>query len=101
MGCGTSQPVSLTVCPNGVPSLTHASISAPGDVLSQYFQNYTCVPFTNVSQNCELGNFPNYVVNVTGVNDLRGAIAFAKKYNIRIVIKNTGHEYVLYLSIDI
>lgn len=54
-----------------------------------------------MSQNYELGNFPNYVVNITGVNDVRGAIAFAKKYNMRIVIKNIGHEYVLYLLIDI
>jgi hypothetical protein len=32
------------------------------------------------------------VVNVTGADDVKATIKFAKEKNVRIVIKNTGHE---------
>ncbi len=57
-----------------------------------YFQNYTCDPFTARSSGCKLGNYVSYVVNVTGASDVQAALQFAKQNNVRIVIKNTGHE---------
>jgi hypothetical protein len=35
-----------------------------------------------------------YVVNATGVDDVRAALRFAKEKNISLVIKNTGHSYL-------
>lgn len=61
-------------------------------MMSLYFQNFTCSPFTDRSIPCELGNFPSYVINVTGVADVQAGLAFAKQHNVRIIIKNTGHE---------
>ncbi|AEO58370.1 hypothetical protein MYCTH_2305637 [Thermothelomyces thermophilus ATCC 42464] len=75
-----------------ISTITH--VNAPGDVLSQNFQNYSCVPFTDPSQPCQLGNYPSYVVNVTGAADVQAALKFAQKHNVRIVIKNTGHDYL-------
>nr|WCO08189.1 RNase T2 protein [Pestalotiopsis microspora] len=72
--------------------LTH--INQPSEFLSMYFNNYTCDPFTPKSQPCELGNFVSYVVNVTEASDVQSAISFAKKNNVRLVIKNTGHDYL-------
>nr|UYO77191.1 FAD-dependent isoamyl alcohol dehydrogenase [Trichoderma balearicum] len=69
-------------------------INSPAEILNQNFQNYSCVPFTNEYQSCNLGNYASYVVDVTGADDVRNAIAFAKKHNVRIVIKNTGHDYL-------
>ncbi|KAK2594641.1 hypothetical protein QQS21_007617 [Conoideocrella luteorostrata] len=69
-------------------------IDSPGEILSQNFQNYSCVPFTNASRPCELGNYASYVVKVTGAHDVKSAIVFAKNHNVRIVIKNTGHDYL-------
>jgi hypothetical protein len=57
-----------------------------------YFANYTCDPFTPRSTPCALGNYASYIINVTGPTDVQTGIAFAKKNNIRLVIKNTGHE---------
>ncbi|KAK8029895.1 FAD-dependent isoamyl alcohol oxidase [Apiospora rasikravindrae] len=70
------------------------SIDQPAEFLSMYFNNYTCDPFTPRSRPCELGNFASYVVNVTGPSDVQKAIDFSKKYNVRLVIKNTGHDYL-------
>jgi hypothetical protein len=36
----------------------------------------------------------SYVINVTGAEDVQAGIKFARENNVRLVIKNTGHEYV-------
>ncbi|KAJ3496268.1 hypothetical protein NLG97_g2784 [Lecanicillium saksenae] len=41
---------------------------------------------------CDLGNFPAYTVNATNATDVAAGIKFAKDHNIRLVIKNTGHD---------
>ncbi|KAK6065435.1 FAD-dependent isoamyl alcohol oxidase (FAD binding domain protein) [Seiridium cupressi] len=63
------------------------------DILSTYFKNYTCDPFTDRSEPCELGNLASYVINVTGVYDIQAGIKFSRENNVRLVIKNTGHDY--------
>ncbi|GKZ85558.1 hypothetical protein AnigIFM56816_011526 [Aspergillus niger] len=68
-------------------------IDSPSEVLNMYFKNYTCDPFTPRSQPCELGNSVSYVIDVRSTEDVRAGIDFAKKHNIRLVIKNTGHDY--------
>lgn len=71
-----------------------SSIFAPGDFVAPYFQNQTCDPYTSESQPCTLGNYPPYSINVTGAEDAIAGLQFAKKHNIRVVIKSTGQEYV-------
>ncbi|ORY57253.1 uncharacterized protein BCR38DRAFT_461393 [Pseudomassariella vexata] len=68
------------------------TINQPAEFLNMYFNNYTCDSFTPKSKPCELGNYVSYVVNVTGAADVQAAIAFAKKNNVRLVIKNTGQD---------
>lgn len=57
------------------------------------FQNQSCDPYTATDSPCELGNYASYSINVTSVDDVLAGITFAKDKNIRLVIKNTGHEY--------
>jgi hypothetical protein len=40
------------------------------------------------------GGYPAYVVNATNVAQIQSSVAFAKTNNIRIVIKNTGHDFL-------
>ncbi|CAJ2499890.1 Uu.00g027430.m01.CDS01 [Anthostomella pinea] len=42
---------------------------------------------------CTIGNMPSYVVNATSVDDVAAAVKFAAEYNLRLRIKNTGHDY--------
>ncbi|GAB5590130.1 hypothetical protein Unana1_05030 [Umbelopsis nana] len=49
----------------------------------------------NVSRNlsCPQGNIPVYALDVRTVRDIQYAVKFASKYNLRLVIRNTGHDF--------
>ncbi|ROT38153.1 FAD-binding domain-containing protein [Sodiomyces alkalinus F11] len=65
----------------------------PGEFLSSWFQNQTCVPHTDRSTACDLGNYASYSLNVSGVDDVKAGLDFAQKNNVRLVIKNSGHDF--------
>lgn len=56
------------------------------------FAGDTCSPFTDINATCGLGKEVLYAINITGPSDVAAGIAFAKKHNIRLVIRNTGHD---------
>ncbi|KAF2875195.1 hypothetical protein BDV95DRAFT_603958 [Massariosphaeria phaeospora] len=67
----------------------------PASPMAPYFQNNTCSPFPNVNPGkCTLGNSPAYSINVAKAEDAVAGVKFAKKHNIRLVVKNTGHDYL-------
>ncbi len=41
-----------------------------------------------------MGNYVHYAVNVTGPEDIAATIRFSDKHHIRLVIRNTGHDYM-------
>ncbi|KAF2399368.1 FAD-binding domain-containing protein [Trichodelitschia bisporula] len=43
---------------------------------------------------CTLGRYPEYVVRVKGKADVSAALRFAAKWNVRVVVKNTGHDFL-------
>jgi hypothetical protein len=59
------------------------------------FQGKTCMARTDVvvTSQCTLGGFPEYAVNVSTAAQVQLAVNFARNLDIRLVIKNTGHEY--------
>ncbi|KAF1993967.1 FAD/FMN-containing dehydrogenase [Amniculicola lignicola CBS 123094] len=59
-----------------------------------YQQNASCNPFTPQSTPCLQGNYVSYAINVSSAADVSAGIKFAQKKNIRLVIKNTGHDYL-------
>ena len=61
--------------------------------MAPFFANGTCDPFHPVSKPCTLGNYVSYAVNVTTPKHISKALQFATKQNIRVVIRNTGHDY--------
>jgi hypothetical protein len=77
---------------NGTSSAKVLSLVQPAEIDAPWFQNQSCDPFTASSQPCELGNYVSYSINVTKAADVVAGIDFAKDHNIRLVIKNTGHE---------
>ena len=62
--------------------------------MSPWFQNASCNPWGPVSTPCSLGNDVKYSINVSSVQDVIAGLAFARQNQVRVVIKNTGHEYI-------
>ncbi|KAG0258885.1 hypothetical protein DFQ27_004393 [Actinomortierella ambigua] len=52
-----------------------------------------CLGF-NQTQPCDQGNVPLLTVNVSSVADIQATVSFASKHNLRLVIKNTGHDFL-------
>jgi hypothetical protein len=61
--------------------------------MTPFFANQSCDPFTPREWPCTLGNYVSYAVNASSAADVATALKFAKLHNIRIVVRNTGHEY--------
>jgi hypothetical protein len=72
--------------------LTLPSFDDPSDFMSPFFQNATCDPYTSRNDPCLSGNYVEYAINVTNFDDVKAGLLFAQEKNIRVVIKNTGHE---------
>ncbi|KAK4453107.1 putative isoamyl alcohol oxidase [Podospora aff. communis PSN243] len=70
----------------------HMSDSA--SIMAPFFANQSCDPFTPASTFCTLGNYVRYAVAATRTEHVVAAINFAKRHNIRFVIRNTGHDYL-------
>jgi hypothetical protein len=45
-------------------------------------------------QGCGIGNYPNYVVDSYKTEYVQKAVIFARKHNLRLTIKNTGHDFL-------
>jgi hypothetical protein len=60
--------------------------------MQMYFANQSCDAFTPRDQPCLLGNYVAYSVKVSEPEDVVAAVGFAKTNNVRLVIRNTGHE---------
>ncbi|RDW86999.1 FAD-binding oxidoreductase [Aspergillus mulundensis] len=43
-------------------------------------------------EGCSIGNYPPYVVNATETAHVQAAVRFARKWNLRLNVKNTGHS---------
>lgn len=63
--------------------------------MSPFWQNNSCNPFLSPANGtCTLGNIASYAINITDANTTIAGIEFAQKNNIRLSIKNTGHDYL-------
>ncbi|RYP65454.1 hypothetical protein DL769_006309 [Monosporascus sp. CRB-8-3] len=72
------------------PQTHYVTSSSP---MAPFFANASCDPFTAPSDQCVIGAYVQYAVNATGIQDYRATIDFAARNNIRLVIRNTGHDY--------
>ncbi|KAH6629017.1 hypothetical protein C7974DRAFT_358570 [Boeremia exigua] len=63
-------------------------------VMAPFFANQSCDPFQPRERPCELGNYARFAVNVSGPADVQRTIEFATSRNIRLVVRNTGHDYL-------
>ena len=69
-----------------------SSFDSSSSIVAPYFQNQSCDPFTPQSSACKVGTYPSYAIKVTKASDAVAGMIFAQLNNVRLVIKNTGHE---------
>ena len=64
--------------------------------MSPFWLNDSCNPFLSSSANdtCILDNVASYAINITDATTVIAGISFAQQKNIRLSIKNTGHDYL-------
>ncbi|KAL7622395.1 hypothetical protein AAE478_007899 [Parahypoxylon ruwenzoriense] len=76
-------------------TFTRFYIDDPVTVFTEWPQGDTChATLRAQGLNCTQGAFPEYVVNASTVRQIQIAVNFARNRNLRLVIKNTGHDFV-------
>lgn len=60
--------------------------------MQAFYANQSCDPFLNETVPCTLGNYVSYAVNVSSADQVAATVKFAADNNIRLVVRNTGHE---------
>lgn len=71
------------------------STDHPISNLWPYWTNDTCLPFpTSPSASCTRGFYGEYVVTAKTRGHVKATIDFARRHNLRLVIRNTGHDFM-------
>ncbi|KAJ5326296.1 FAD linked oxidase N-terminal [Penicillium brevicompactum] len=66
----------------------------PASIMLPLYEGRTCLPSPyNYTSTCKQGAYPTYAVNVTNVAQIQLAVNFARNLNLRLVVKNTGHDF--------
>lgn len=74
------------------PALHFNSASSVMSASFAHMANNSCDPFGPRETPCGLGAYAQYAVNVTKTNHIAAALKFAQDRNIRVTVKNRGHE---------
>ena len=60
-----------------------------------FYSNNTCDPKADASSSvCTLGYLPEYVIVATTAEQVQAGVKFAHENNIRVVIRNSGHDFM-------
>ncbi|KAJ5288663.1 hypothetical protein N7478_001693 [Penicillium angulare] len=66
----------------------------PASIMWPLFEGRTCLPTAiNTTSTCSIGGYSSYAVNVSTVAQVQLAVNFARNANLRLVVKNTGHDF--------
>lgn len=73
------------------PVTHYETCSSP---MASWFANFSCDPFLSSNTPCNIGGLQHFSVNVSGAEDIQKTLQFTRDHNIRLVIRNTGHDYL-------
>ena len=62
--------------------------------MSPYWLNDSCSAFSGPNSPCALGNIAPYAIDVDSAETVAAGLKFSQEKNIRLSIKNTGHDYI-------
>ncbi|KAK4161375.1 hypothetical protein QBC43DRAFT_243812 [Cladorrhinum sp. PSN259] len=83
-------------CQNVLANWSKSALHAadPTSVMSPMYQGETCMPQKGDSSTCALGGFPSYSVKIDSVFQVQLAVNFARNKGLRLVVHNTGHDFL-------
>ncbi|KAF2200040.1 FAD-binding domain-containing protein, partial [Delitschia confertaspora ATCC 74209] len=58
------------------------------------YTNNTCLPSSDPSKTCTKGFYPEYVIMATKKEHIKAGVDFARENNLRLLIRNTGHDFM-------
>lgn len=58
------------------------------------YTNNTCLPGNDPSGQCTLGYYGPYVLMAKTAEHIQAGVNFARERNLRLVIRNTGHDFM-------
>ncbi|KAI9464375.1 hypothetical protein HD554DRAFT_2281222 [Boletus coccyginus] len=76
--------------------------SMPGSMEATNFETFTfqngtidaCYLNTTITGTCEQGSVPVIGVDARSIEDIQAAVIFAVQQNLKLVVKNTGHDFL-------
>ncbi|KAG9310435.1 hypothetical protein JVU11DRAFT_9575 [Chiua virens] len=74
----------------------------PGAMEAQNWETFTfyngsiaaCYRNMSITGVCEQGSVPVIGVDARSVEDIQAAVAFSAKHNLKLIVKNTGHDFL-------
>lgn len=66
----------------------------PAAALWTYFTNETCRPTGNRNEPCTLGYYGVYVILAKTHEHVQAGVNFARTHDLRLIIRNTGHDFL-------
>lgn len=90
-------PISDPVACKAAAAFSNDDILVPQDpvlVQAPWWSGNKCVANISSTGSCELGNYPDYVVAAKNAQHVSEGVKFAKKFNLRLSVKNTGHDFL-------
>ncbi|KAF9886719.1 hypothetical protein FE257_011096 [Aspergillus nanangensis] len=93
---GGYQNVCLTIFTSASLSYSHADLSVETNWADCQATGETCKLSSSVNptQNCSQGSVPLKYVDVCSIDDVQKTLAFVTKNKLKLVVKNTGHDYL-------
>jgi hypothetical protein len=75
-------------------TVAESSVADPGSTVWEFATGNTCLPTDDPTTTCTRGNYPVYVINATTPAHIQIGVIFTRLFNIRLIIKNTGHDFL-------
>ncbi|KAK4449569.1 FAD-binding domain-protein [Podospora aff. communis PSN243] len=94
--CHPSHPTlySPTLCP-ALQTAWFTEAFHTSDPVSSYWNNFnndSCLPDPRAP--CTGAGYPVYVINATSAADVKAGVDFAREHGVRLIVKNSGHDFV-------
>ncbi|KAF4632911.1 hypothetical protein G7Y89_g5206 [Cudoniella acicularis] len=96
--CYSSWPeYNVTACAAITASWSDPHLHANDPTSTQWplYEGLTCLPpgLRSEDTTCTLGGYASYSIEITNVAQIQLALNFARNLNLRLVVKNTGHDF--------